>query len=90
MIYNIIIWGGADWDIDQLRNYWQEGKEGLQQIYAEYQRYNNPWFQAYEWTRGHYKNDTYGTASLSYKINDNLSVVGRTQITGYNLFRNEK
>ncbi len=90
MIYNIIIWGGADWDIDQLRNYWQEGKEGLQQIYAEYQRYNNPWFQAYEWTRGHYKNDTYGTASLSYKISDNLSVMGRTQITGYNLFRDEK
>ncbi len=90
LIYNVTIWGGADWDIDQLRNYWQEGKEGLQQIYAEYQRYNNPWFQAYEWTRGHYKNDIYGTAGLTYKVNDYLSLMGRTQITGYDLFRNEK
>ncbi|MEO5583210.1 MAG: SusC/RagA family TonB-linked outer membrane protein, partial [Saprospiraceae bacterium] len=90
MIYNITIWGGADWDIDQLSNYWQEGKEGLQQIYAEYQRYNNPWFQAYEWTRAHYKNDIYGTAGLTYKFDDHLSIVARTQITGYDLFRSEK
>lgn len=90
MIYNIIIWGGADWDIDDLRNYWQEGKEGLQQIYAEYQRYNNPWFQANEWLRGHYKNDIYGTAGLTYSINDHFTLTGRSQVTTYDLFRTEK
>ena len=31
-IYNVIIWGGADWSMDDMRNYWQAGKEGLQQI----------------------------------------------------------
>ncbi|MDZ4709380.1 MAG: SusC/RagA family TonB-linked outer membrane protein [Saprospiraceae bacterium] len=90
IIYNMIIWGGADWDVDDMRNYWQEGKEGLQQNYAEYQRYNNPYFQAYEWTRGHYKNDIYGTIGLTYKFDDFLSMTGRTQITGYDLFRTEK
>ncbi|TAJ46021.1 MAG: SusC/RagA family TonB-linked outer membrane protein, partial [Chitinophagaceae bacterium] len=25
MIYNITIWGGADWNIDDMRNYWQPG-----------------------------------------------------------------
>ena len=90
MIYNIILWGGADWDVDEMRNYWQPGKEGIQQIYAEYQRYNNPWFLAKEWLRGHYKNDFYGYTTLSYKINKNLEVLARTSITTYDLLRTEK
>lgn len=90
MIYNIVIWGGADWDIDDMKNYWQPGKEGVQQIYAEYQRYNNPWFLAKEWLRGHYKNDLYGYATLSYKINKNLDIVGRSSVTTYGLLRTEK
>ncbi len=90
MIYNITIWGGADWDIDQLRNYWQPGKEGIQQLYAEYQRYNNPWFLTKEWLRGHYKNDFYGYTTLSYKFNKNLEAVGRVSATTYDLLRTEK
>jgi TonB-linked SusC/RagA family outer membrane protein len=90
MIYNIIIWGGADWDMDQLRNYWQPGKEGVQQIYAEYQRYNNPWFQSYEWLRGHFKNDLYGYGKLTYKISPELDLLVRSQITTYDILRNEK
>lgn len=90
LIYNIIIWGGADWNIDDMRNYWQPGKEGIQQIYAEYQRYNNPWFLAKEWLRGHYKNDVYGYTTLSYKFNKNLEVLGRASITTYDLLRTEK
>lgn len=90
MIYNIIIWGGADWDIEQLRHYWQPGKEGVQQIYAEYQRYNNPWFLAYEWERGHYKTDIYGQTALSWQIAPGLELKGRTAITTYDLFRSEK
>jgi len=90
LIYNVIIWAGADWDVDQLRNYWQPGKEGVQQIYAEYQRYNNPWFTAKEWLRGHYKNDFYGYMTLSYKLNKNFELVGRSSVTTYDLLRNEK
>ena len=48
IIYNIIAWGGADWNIDDMRNYWQPGKEGVQSVYAEYQRYHNPYFMSYE------------------------------------------
>lgn len=90
LIYNMVIWGGADWNVDDMRNYWQAGKEGVQQIYAEYQRYNNPYFVANEWLRSHYKNDLYGYASLDYKINDHLSVTGRTSVTTYDIFRSEK
>jgi TonB-linked SusC/RagA family outer membrane protein len=90
MIYNMIIWGGADWSVDDMKNYWQKGKEGVQQIYAEYQRYNNPWFMAKEWLRGHYKNDFYGYMTLSYKANKNLEFIARTSATSYDLFRTEK
>ncbi|MCC6727015.1 MAG: SusC/RagA family TonB-linked outer membrane protein [Saprospiraceae bacterium] len=90
MIYNVIIWGGADWSMDDMKDYWQPGKEGLQQIYADYTRYNNPWFSAYEWLRGHQKTDVYGHASLTYSFNDALKLLGRTQVTSYDIFRSEK
>ncbi len=92
IIYNIIIWGGADWDINDpgIRGIWQPGKEGVQSLYAEYQRYHNPWFMAYEWPRGHYKNDIYGYASINYKILKNLEAMVRTSVTTYDVLRTEK
>ncbi|MCP9770585.1 SusC/RagA family TonB-linked outer membrane protein [Lacihabitans sp. LS3-19] len=90
IIYNMTTWGGADWDVDDMKNYWQEGKEGIQQIYAEYQRYNNPYFMSYEWLRGHHKTDIVGQASMTYKFTDYLDVMFRSQITTWNLLRTEK
>jgi TonB-linked SusC/RagA family outer membrane protein len=90
LIYNVVIWAGADWDIRELRNYWQDGKVGIQQKYAEYQRYNNPWFMAYEWLRGHYKNDVYAYLNLDWKIGNGFSVMYRPGITTYDLTRTEK
>ena len=90
LIYNVQIWGGADWNIDDMKQIWQPGKEGVQQIYAEYQRYNNPWFQAQYWTRGHYMNNLYGYTSLRYKITDNLALTAKAQVTTWDLLRNEK
>ena len=90
IIYNMVFWAGADWNVDDMRNYWQPGKEGVQQIYAEYQRYNNPYFMSYEWLRGHQKTDIIGQAAMTYKINDFMEASLRTQVTTWNLFRNEK
>ncbi len=90
IIYNMIAWGGADWNIDDMRNYWQPGKEGVQQVYAEYQRYHNPYFMSYEWLRGHYKNDLTGYASINYKFNNYMNFQARTAVTSYDLFRSEK
>ncbi|WP_461080366.1 SusC/RagA family TonB-linked outer membrane protein [Spirosoma flavus] len=90
LIYNMAIWGGADWNVDDMKQIWQPGKEGTQQIYAEYQRYNNPWFMAEYWLRGHYKNDLYGYTSLRYQIADGLQLTAKTQLTSWNLLRTEK
>jgi TonB-linked SusC/RagA family outer membrane protein len=92
VIYNVIIWTGADWDVDaeDIRGIWKPGKEGVESVFAEYQRYHNPWFTSYHWLRGHYKNDTYGYTALTYDFSDKFNVLARTSITTYDLFRNEK
>jgi TonB-linked SusC/RagA family outer membrane protein len=92
IIYNITIWTGADWDVTapDIRGIWQPGKVGTQAIFAEYQRYHNPWFMSYEWLRGHYKNDVYGNLGLTYKINSNLEAVVRANVSTNNVMRNEK
>jgi TonB-linked SusC/RagA family outer membrane protein len=90
MIYNVVIWAGADWSMKDLRNYWQDGKVGIQQKYAEYQRYNNPWFMAYEWLRGHYKNDIYGYLNVDWKLGSGFSLMFRPGFSTYDLTRTEK
>ena len=90
IIYNIIIWGGADWAINDMKNYWQPGKVGIQQKYEEYYRYNNPYFMSYEWLRGHYQNNEYGYISLNYKANKNLDFQFRPSMTAYDMLNSEK
>ena len=90
LIYNMVIWGGADWSVDDMKQIWQPGKEGVQQIYAEYQRYNNPWFVSEYWLRGHYKTDMVGQTSMKYQLADGLEAMVRTQLSTWNLLRTEK
>lgn len=92
LLYNVSVWTGADWDVTapDIRGIWQEGKTGTQSVFAEYQRYHNPWFTVKEWLRGHYKNDIYGYVSANYKINSHLNATARTAVTTYNLLRTEK
>jgi TonB-linked SusC/RagA family outer membrane protein len=90
VIYSMTIWTGADWNIDDMRNYWQPGKEGIQSVYAEYQRYHNPYFMSYEWLRGHYKTDITGTAALTYKPNSHIEAIIRANVSTNNVLRNEK
>src|SRR5579871_178803 len=92
IIYNIIIWGGADWSVKDpnIRNYWQKGHVGVQQNYEEYYRYNNPWFMSYEWLRSHYQNNEYGYLSLNYKLNDNFDFQFRPSFNTYDMLNSEK
>ncbi len=92
LIYSSVVWTGADWDVNapDIRGIWQPGKVGTQSVFAEYQRYHNPWLMTEKWARGHYKNDTYGYLTGNYKVDDHLSATLRTQISTYNLLRTEK
>ncbi|AMJ67830.1 SusC/RagA family TonB-linked outer membrane protein [Hymenobacter sp. PAMC 26628] len=92
LLYNVAVWTGADWDVNapDIRGIWQPGKVGTQSVFAEYQRYHNPWLMVEKWTRGHYKNDTYAYLTGNYKIDDHISATLRTQVSTYGLLRTEK
>lgn len=82
-IYLMQVWGGADYDVRDLRNYWQPGKEGIQQYNREYTIYNNPWLVAYENLRGFHKQDVFGHLQMNYKINDQLRFNVRTNVSSW-------
>jgi len=90
IIYDVDIWTGADWNINQVRNYWQPGKVGTQSLFVEYKRYQNPWFMSYEWLRGHYKNDVQAHATVDYQISNVFDAEIRSNISTYDLLRTEK
>ena len=92
LIYSVIIWQGADWDVmsDDIRGIWQPGKEGVQSLHSEYKRYQNPWFVAEKWLRGHHKNDLYGYTSFDWDVTKNINLMVRTSATTYDLLRTEK
>jgi len=89
-IYILTLWGAADYDIDDLRNYWQPGRENVQQYNREYTIYDNPWMTAYENLRTYDKDDIYGYVSANYKWSDRLSLNARTSVSTWNRNRTIK
>ncbi|HVI46880.1 MAG TPA: SusC/RagA family TonB-linked outer membrane protein [Chitinophaga sp.] len=89
-LYNLVLWTGSDVDIRDLRNYWAPGREKLQQRNYNTSWYNNPYFQAYELLTGYYKNNTFGSMTLDYKINSDFSVKLRSGVNAYGLSEDTK
>jgi TonB-linked SusC/RagA family outer membrane protein len=84
LIYNILVWGGSDYDIRELKDYWLPGKEGIQQKWVEYTQYSNPWFVANEQLHGYYKTDIYGYLKMNYRFSDKLNFYMKTNLSTYN------
>lgn len=89
-IYNLSLWGGADFNVKDLQSYWLPGQVGSQEKNEEYYRYNNPYFVSYQWLHGHYQDNVYGYMSLNYKVSDNIDLMVRPSVTTYDMFNNEK
>ncbi|MEO6949775.1 MAG: SusC/RagA family TonB-linked outer membrane protein, partial [Ginsengibacter sp.] len=82
------VWFNRNVDINSLRNYWQPGLEGLQQFSQDYGNgHDNPYFVAYQNTSGQNKDALYGNVKLTYKILDNLTLMGRAGTDYFNDFR---
>ena len=89
-IYNLALWMGPNIDVNDLKNYWVDGREGFQQRHYSTSFYNNPHFLAREFNRGYYRDVTYGQVLLSYDFTDNLSVSVRNGVNYFALNRNVK
>ncbi len=89
-IYNLSIWGGAHYDINDFRQVWEDGKEGIKQNFVEKWRYNNPYALAYAWKRPWLKNDILTYLKFNYKFSDNLKLHLRSALNTYDLTNNEE
>lgn len=89
-LYNLVLWTGPDINVNDLRDYWEKGNEGIQQRNYNKSWYNNPYFQAYEFLRGYYKDNVFGQFKLDYTIAPGLNVMLRSGINQYSLNRTWK
>lgn len=67
-IYDMIIWGGSEYDVRDYRNYWIEGKENIQQNWYDKGWYDNPWFKANEVI------DAYDTDIMNASLNTSYEI----------------
>lgn len=89
-IYNMVIWGGTEYDIRDYRNYWIKGKENEMQNWYDRSWYDNPWFKAYEQVSS-YDTDVFNTSlNTSYEINPWLKVMIRAGADIYNKRKEER
>jgi TonB-linked SusC/RagA family outer membrane protein len=88
--YNILLWMGPDVDINDLKDYWQPGKEGVQQNTYNYTWYNNPWYLANEYTKSYTNDVIVGQTNLTWDFTENLKFLVRSGVTTNNAFSDRK
>ena len=91
-MYMFKVYGSSDYDIRDLEDIYKgpQGVQDLVQYASEYGRLNSAWFMAKEWLRSHDKTDVYGHLRLKYKVNDDLNISLRSQLTTWDQLRTEK
>ncbi|GGH47948.1 SusC/RagA family TonB-linked outer membrane protein [Dyadobacter endophyticus] len=77
-------------DINDLRNYWVPGQEGLKQLSQGPGAYNNPWFLAYEVNNSFVRDRVFGNVKADWQITPHLSLMGRYALDTYREERQTK
>ncbi|HTJ12353.1 MAG TPA: SusC/RagA family TonB-linked outer membrane protein [Dinghuibacter sp.] len=90
ILYNLVLWTGADVNVRDLKNYWAPGKVNIQQYNYNNSWYNNPYFQAYQDLNGYYKDNSFGSFSLNYDISPSFSIKARSGFNQYGLDQTTK
>ncbi|GAL80908.1 outer membrane protein Omp121 [Algibacter lectus] len=77
--YSLVAWGGPrSLNIDNLKNYWQPGLEGVQQYAFNYAFFDNPYFILYENKNAFQRDRIFGNIAIKQKLTNHLSVSLRT------------
>lgn len=66
------LWYPRQVEIEDLRDYWQPGQEGIQQRYVEDLWVNNPWLVAMENTNAFQNDRIIGNLTLDYDLTENF------------------
>ena len=67
------LWYPRQVHVDELRDYWQPGLEGVEQRYVENLWVNNPWLVVNENTNAFQSNRLIGNLQLNYQFTDRIS-----------------
>jgi len=89
-VYTMAIWGGAHYDIRDMKDYWVPGKEGIKQHFVENWRYNNPYALSYAYKKPWTKHDVLSYLKLNYKISNKVSAYIRSTLNTFSLTDNEE
>jgi TonB-linked SusC/RagA family outer membrane protein len=73
-------WGARQVPMSDLRPYWAEGQEGVQQAHFDDNWTNNPYFQVNENTNSLDRNRLFGGISADYEFGEDLSLRARTGV----------
>ena len=71
--YSLVAWGPRSLNIENLKNYWQPGLEGVQQYSFNYTYFDNPYFILYENRNSFNRDRVFGNISASYDITEHLT-----------------
>jgi len=77
-------------NIEDLRNYWVPGQEGIQQLSQGPGEFNNPYFLAYEVNNGFVRDRLFGNVRADYQITSDLSFMARYSLDTYREERETK
>lgn len=90
LMYLFNCWFPRDINMASLRDYWQAGREGLNQFNFNYNYHDNPYFNVFENTNSQDINRVYGNVSLTYDLTNWLSLMVRTGTDVSNDFRSRR
>ncbi|ADB42568.1 SusC/RagA family TonB-linked outer membrane protein [Spirosoma linguale] len=81
---------GPHIDINDLRDYWVPGKEGLQQKSQSIGNYNNPYFLAYEVNNSYVRDRVFGNLKAEWQLTPDIKLMGRYALDTYSEQRETK
>lgn len=76
--YSLVAWGPRSLNIENMRNYWQPGLEGVQQYSFNYTYFDNPYFTLFENRNSFERDRVFGNVSIKQQLSPELSITVRT------------
>jgi TonB-linked SusC/RagA family outer membrane protein len=78
IMYLFNCWLPRSVNVAAMRDYWQRGREGLNQFNFNYNYHDNPYFNLFENTNSQDINRLYGNASLNFRLTPELNLMLRS------------
>jgi TonB-linked SusC/RagA family outer membrane protein len=90
IMYLFNCWLPRNIDLEPMRDYWQAGREGLNQYNFNYNYHDNPYFNLFENTNGQDINRVFGNMSVNIKLAENLNLMLRSGTDFSDEFRDRR